>query len=209
MIYIYGVGNQARELRDLTLSGAFKKPINGSVSLTIRGALEKEGIESIDTSDLPKKSRVLLGIASPYYKKEEVKLHANMELSTALARSSFVGKGVRIGSGSIIMPGTTLTSNINVGKYCMINVGTTISHDTIIGDYSTICPGVNIAGNCKIGNGVFVGIGASISNTVSIADGITVGSGSVVLDDLTVANGIYAGSPAKLIKRSKSWLKEV
>jgi len=109
---------------------------------------------------------------------------------------------IYIGDGSIISPGSILTTNIEVGKHCHLNLHVTIGHDTKIGDCFSAAPGVNISGNCNIGNNVYIGTGASIKQGVSIASNTTIGMGAVVVKDI-LKEGTYIGNPAKRLERIK------
>lgn len=109
---------------------------------------------------------------------------------------SFCGRGVRIGYGSIVCPGSILTTNIFIGIMATINLNCTIGHDVVIGDFFNSAPGVNISGKVSIGNRVSIGTNACIREGISICDDVTVGMGAVVVKDITEP-GVYIGSPAR------------
>lgn len=101
-----------------------------------------------------------------------------------------------IGTGSIICPGTILTTNIVVGFFVIINLNCTIGHDCIIDDYTTISPGANISGNVKIGKCCYIGTNAVIREKITICDDVVIGAGAVVVKDITEP-GTYVGNPCK------------
>jgi sugar O-acyltransferase (sialic acid O-acetyltransferase NeuD family) len=100
---------------------------------------------------------------------------------------------VDIGEGSIICPGTKLTTDIKIGKHVLINLNCTIGHDCVIGDYASIAPGVNICGNVTIGDGVFIGANAVIREKVNICRNAIIGAGAVIVKDVTTA-GLHLGA---------------
>lgn len=105
---------------------------------------------------------------------------------------------VRIGAGTIICAGSTLTTDIEIGQHCVINLHCTVGHDAAIGDCSVLAPSVNISGNVRIGASVQIGTAAVVIPNVSIADHIQVGAGAVVTQSLAEI-GTYVGVPAKKI----------
>lgn len=105
----------------------------------------------------------------------------------------------KIGRGTIICPGTILTTGITIGRHVIINLNCTIGHDCVIGDFVTISPGANVSGNVTIGEGCYIGSNAVIREKISICSGVTIGAGGVVVKDITEP-GVYVGSPAKRIK---------
>jgi sugar O-acyltransferase (sialic acid O-acetyltransferase NeuD family) len=102
------------------------------------------------------------------------------------------------GSGTILFPSCTLTSQINIGIHVHINVGCSISHDVIIGDFCTLSPGVRLAGKVKLSERVFLGMGAVVTENVHICSNTIIGAGAVVVRDI-FEPGIYVGIPAKKI----------
>lgn len=105
----------------------------------------------------------------------------------------------RYGKGTIICPGTILTTNITIGNHVIINLNCTIGHDTEIGDFTTLSPGVNVSGNVKIGELCYIGTNAVIIEKITICDNVVIGAGGVVVKDITEP-GTYVGNPVKKIK---------
>jgi sugar O-acyltransferase (sialic acid O-acetyltransferase NeuD family) len=103
-----------------------------------------------------------------------------------------------IGDGTIICPGTILTTGITIGTHVIINLNCTIGHDCVIGDFVTISPGANISGNVTIGDMCYIGSNAVIREKISICAGVTIGAGGVVVKDITEP-GVYVGNPVKKI----------
>lgn len=108
-----------------------------------------------------------------------------------------------VGDGSIICPGSILTTNITIGKHVIINLNCTIHHDVKIGNFSTISPGVNLCGNVKVGELCFIGANSVIREKISICDNVTIGAGAVVVKDITEP-GIYIGNPCKIMNKNES-----
>lgn len=114
-----------------------------------------------------------------------------------------INEGVEYGrneikEGSIICPGTILTTGITIGRHVIINLNCTIGHDCSIGDFVTFSPGANISGNVTIGNLCYIGSNAVIRDRITICDNVVIGAGGVVVKDIT-ETGVYVGNPVKKI----------
>ena len=140
------------------------------------------------------------------------KLHENcmadaIEVITVKAGNSVIMDVVEIGSGAILSPFVTLTSNIKIGIGFHANIYSYVAHDCVVGDYVTLAPSVKCNGNVHIGDNAYIGTGAIIKQGIPgqpivIGKGAVVGMGSVVTK--SVADGdVVFGVPAKSIKRLK------
>lgn len=91
------------------------------------------------------------------------------------------GKGISLGTGSIICPGSILTSDISIGRHVHVNLSCTIGHDVVIGNFVTISPACNLNGWVTLEPGVFLGTGVTIIPRKTIGSNSRVGAGSVVI----------------------------
>lgn len=105
----------------------------------------------------------------------------------------------KYGKGTIIAPGTILTTGITIGDHVIVNLNCTIGHDSKIGSFTTISPGANISGNVTIGELCYIGTNAVIREKINICDNVVIGAGGVVIKDI-IESGIYVGNPVKKIK---------
>jgi len=106
------------------------------------------------------------------------------------------GSAFTVGEGSIVCPGSVLTSNVTVGRHTQVHICCAVGHDTTLADYVTILPGATIAGNVSVEAGVLFGSAASTNQGLTIAAGSTVGSGASVVKD--IPPGVVAvGVPAR------------
>ncbi len=118
---------------------------------------------------------------------------------TAINPTATVSKlDVKIGDGTVIMPGAIINAGTKIGKHCIINSGAIVEHDNVIEDFSHISVGAKLGGTVTIGKSTWVGIGATVSNNIEICGGCTIGAGAVVVKDIT-ENGTYVGVPARKI----------
>jgi sugar O-acyltransferase (sialic acid O-acetyltransferase NeuD family) len=113
----------------------------------------------------------------------------------------FDREGVRIGDGTVICPGTTLTTDIEIGRHVQINLHCTVTHDVRLHDFTTLAPGVHISGRTEVGRSAFLGTGAVTvdgehDRPLLIGENAVVGAGAVVTQDVP-ANVTVVGVPAK------------
>lgn len=120
----------------------------------------------------------------------------DVQIPALIHQSSVVSESVKIGRGSVIMPGAILNSGCIVGENSIINTGAIIEHDCKIGDSVHISPSAVLCGSVTISDNVHIGASATVINNMSICANTVIGSGAVVVNNV-VNQGLYKGVPAK------------
>lgn len=119
-----------------------------------------------------------------------------MSLSHA---SSWMGTDVEIGEGTLLAPGSLITTRACIGKHNILNVKASVAHDSVVGNFCNINPGATLCGGVVLGDGCSIGAGATVIEKCRIGAGTVVGAGAVVTKDLPA--GVTAvGVPARIIK---------
>jgi sugar O-acyltransferase (sialic acid O-acetyltransferase NeuD family) len=112
---------------------------------------------------------------------------------------------VQIGSGAILCPFVTLTSNICIGQHFHANLYSYVEHDCVIGDFVTFAPGVMCNGNVRVEDHAYIGTGAVIKqgkpgDPLVIGRGSVVGMGAVVTKSVAPGTTVV-GNPARVMQR--------
>lgn len=105
---------------------------------------------------------------------------------------------VKLGTGNIVGPFTTLGCDSNIGDYNMIQSYTVIGHDVKIGDYNRIDTHVTCVGGIRIGNETTIHTSAVINHNVEVFDGAKVGACSFVIRNVKAGTTVF-GTPARKI----------
>lgn len=110
---------------------------------------------------------------------------------------------VTIGAGTVISPGTTLTTNIEIGRHVQVNLHCTIAHDAKLGDFVTLSPGCHISGRVRVERSAYLGTGVVMVHGMAgrplvIGEGAVLGAGSVVIKDVPPKVTVF-GVPARAL----------
>lgn len=113
-------------------------------------------------------------------------------------KKAIISKRIKIGVGTVIMPGVIVNSSVVIGNHVILNTNASVDHDCFLGDYTHISPNATICGGVIIGEGTHVGAGAVIIPGIKIGKWTKIGAGSVIIkdvgDQLTVV-----GNPGRII----------
>jgi sugar O-acyltransferase (sialic acid O-acetyltransferase NeuD family) len=123
-----------------------------------------------------------------------------------MAPNAIVLDEVEIGSGAIICPFVTLTSNIRIGTQFHANIYSYVGHDCTIGDFVTFAPGVHCNGNVVVEDGAYIGTGAILrqgkpGEPLVIGRNAVVGMGAVVTKSVAAGTTVV-GNPARPMMRA-------
>lgn len=118
--------------------------------------------------------------------------------ATLVHASVISARGVEIGEGTYVGPGSILSPMAQVGRHVIINQRVSIGHDAVLGDFSQACPGAQINGYCRLGRYALVGSNASIHQGKKVGEKAVVGSNSQVITDVATSTSV-CGVPARVL----------
>jgi sugar O-acyltransferase (sialic acid O-acetyltransferase NeuD family) len=127
----------------------------------------------------------------------------NVAFFDVRAANVIVMDDVQIGTGAVLCPFVTLTSNIRIGQHFHANLYSYVEHDCVIGDFVTFAPGVHCNGNVLIENHAYIGTGAVLrqgkpGEPLVIGRGAVVGMGAVVTKNVAPGTTVV-GNPARVM----------
>ena len=115
--------------------------------------------------------------------------------ATVIHPTASIGRGCKIGYGSIVLAQATLTADVIVGGHCVLMPQVVLTHDNHIEDFVTLGAGVVLGGCVRIGTGAYLGMSSSVRQGLRIGPQAVLGMGAVLLRDLPTGE-TWAGVPA-------------
>lgn len=112
---------------------------------------------------------------------------------------SILGRDVRIGRGTVIMPGAIINSNSFVGDFCIVNTTASLDHDSIMGDYSSLAPRASTGGHVHLGEFSAICLGANVIEGINIGHHTIVGAGALVVSDIK-SHVVAYGAPSQIVR---------
>lgn len=122
----------------------------------------------------------------------------NQQFITLKHSKSIVSPRTTIKSGTVIMAGATINSDVAIGCHCIINTNASVDHDCQIEDFVHISPNAALAGDVSIGEGTHIGIGACVIQGIHIGKWCTIGAGAVIISDVP-DGATVVGNPGRVI----------
>lgn len=166
----------------------------------VRGPLAL--IEELLTEEV----KVVISIGSNTIRKQIVeRLNiADAKYAIIIHSRAIVSGSVKIGCGTVIMPGVIVNADTSIGCHTIINSNSVVEHDCTIEDFTHISPGAILTGNVMIGQGSHVGAGTTIIPGIEIGSWTTIGAGSSVISNIE-SEVTAVGVPSRVIERKKAY----
>ena len=202
---IYGTGGHAKSIYNIIRNKnkiIFFDENNKYFKVGNKTFIVKGGIKKL-LDNKKRISEVIIAIGNNKVREKNYKaLNKIFKFATLIHTKSHCAYGVKIGDGTVVMPGSLINTDSIIGRNCIINSNSSIDHDCVIGDHSHICPGVVLAGNVKIGKNCWIGLGTKIIQNCNIGDNVFIAAGAVVTKDIK-SNSFVKGIPAKKYEKKR------
>lgn len=118
---------------------------------------------------------------------------AGFACPTLVHPAAFVEASVSLSAGVQVFPHAYIGSEARVGFGSIVNTGATVSHDCLLGEIVNISPGAILAGEVTCEDRVLVGMGATINLQVRVGAGARIGNGATVKSDVPENGIVRAG----------------
>jgi len=82
----------------------------------------------------------------------------NAPLITLIHSRAYISPTATICSGSIVLPGAVIHTNVNIGTGCIISIGAHIDHDAVVEDFSHINTGAIVGAGQRASGKVEAGM---------------------------------------------------
>ncbi len=203
-IYIIGAGGHGQVVADaLMTSGLILKGfLDDDLNLK-----EVSGIPVIGPIKLAKEleGKFIVAIGDNRARKKIVEMLnlPDKRYFTVIHPSAIIGRGVKIGVGTMIIGGVVINTKTKIGKHVIVNTSSSLDHHNIVGDFVHIAPGTHTGGEVRIEEGSFLGIGTSVLPRINIGKWTKIGAGAVVIKDIPPYS-TSVGIPAKIIRREEN-----
>jgi sugar O-acyltransferase (sialic acid O-acetyltransferase NeuD family) len=152
-----------------------------------------------NVAELPERTPVVMALGD-LARRAELRRKFPVVGDALVDPSAILGSGVRIGGGTVVMPGCIINANASIEEDAILNTGCTVEHDCVVGRNAHIAPSVSLGGAARVGAGSMVGTGAIVLPCITIGNGATIGAGAVVHQP--VPDGVtVVGVPAREVSR--------
>ena len=167
--------------------------------------LELDGVPVVRAASPPSSGARPVGVSGigyPQGRRAEVEARAAEVSSWATLIHpgvTFDPDRVHIGAGSVVLEGSSFTTDLTLGRHVMLHLHCTVTHDCVLEDYVSLMPGCHVSGNVRLREGVFMGAGAVILQGLEVGAWASVGAGAVVTEDVP-AGATVVGVPARAVR---------
>lgn len=203
MLFIVGAGGFGRETYDAVLSDehAFLDELGVDGIRFLDDARAGRPVRKVPVllpSEATPGENYVVAIANPATRMRLAKELAQAGLlpQTIFHKAAIFGPESTVGSGSVFLALSHVSSSVTIGKHVHINYNATIGHDAVLENFVTVLPGANVAGSVLLQEGATVGSGAVILPGVVVGARAIVGAGAVVTRDVK-PDVVVKGVPAR------------
>lgn len=164
---------------------------------------EIENFLGVKVSHKPTKDQLenpsVLAIGSNVVRKQIARRFTGLIAEAVSHATAIISNNIKLGMGTVIMPGAIINAGTTIGKHCIINSGAVVEHDVNLEDFVHIAPNSVVTGNVSIDEGTQIGAGASVIPGIKIGKWASIGAGAVIIKDVPDF-AVVAGNPGKIIK---------
>ena len=103
---------------------------------------------------------------------------------SVVSPQSFVATSVKVGDGSVIMPGVVVLDGARIGNHVFLGANATISADAEVRDFASVMSGAIVGPKGYVGTGALCGMGSITLANLKVGAWSQVTPGTVLRKDL-------------------------
>lgn len=182
-VYVFNSNALKDALKNLSTDNAQNEYYLTDTLEIIKNTGNKVGIMISDDSKefLGVNSKVELSVVSEIMKKRINEYHMLNGITIEDPNNTYIGKDVKIGEDTVILPGSIIEGNTTIGSDCIIgpyaritgsliedcvNIAQSTVLSSEIGSYTKVGPYAYIRPNCKIGKHIKIGDFVEVKNSI-------------------------------------------
>jgi|688.fasta_scaffold98751_4 acetyltransferase EpsM len=203
-IIIFGAGGHSKVCFEVIQQNKFKiicfvdpANIDDELIKSLKIPIYKN-ITEVSDELLSMESTFFIAIGDNEIRKNVYVENSNLKYPSVISKFSYMSASSKIGNGVIIMPNSTVNTNVTIGNFSIINSSSVIEHDVYLGNFSHVAPNASLGGGVVVGDQALIGIGSCVIPNIKIGNNVTVGAGSTVINDVP-NNCIVVGNPARIV----------
>lgn len=176
---IYGKGGHALTVEELALKNNFTVAAFFDDNAGINEQFREKPVLKYEHLFMPD-SPLVIAIGNNLIRKK-ITSFVEHNFFTLIDDAAIISRYVRMGEGTVVMPGAIVQAGVDIGRHVILNIGCAVDHEVSIGDFAHIGPRCYIGGGALIGEGATIGAGSVIMRNVKIADWTSIPPLSVIV----------------------------
>src|SRR5690606_15388104 len=161
MVYLIGASGHAKVVIEILEKQNIPVSALLDANPEIKSLFNYHVYENFPSSFNPDNDKIIITIGNNTIRKR-IALSLTHQFISAIHPNANISPRAVIDSGTVIMAGASINSDVKIGKQVIINTNASVDHDCVIGDFVHLSPNVALGGDVQVGEGTHIGIGTCV-----------------------------------------------